>query len=341
MNRFRKNKWAAQAGFTLVEMMVAIVIASIMAIALIGTFIIQSRAYQSTREIQQMQQNARTTLDTLSQLLAQAGLGITSATPVPPNTTAGQAAFDFNDSCPACGPNGSAELIFAERDPSQLGWVKNINLNTNSLTFTYVSVPNVPPFTLSNGSAVFLLDQQNTYHAILTAQGTPVTSTTGSQVTVNMNFSSTPSFYNEITATTLNQSSLSTGTIMPVNVYKVYIDNTDPSNPALMMQINGFTTIPLAQGISNFQVSFQYSNPLITTPYPWPDPTQYVTDPTTINPANIIAILLGLTAQTNQFMGVSATATSVTREYTLTVNLPNLIPWKNILYNSQAFKGGM
>lgn len=65
-----------QKGFTLVEMTVAILIGSLMMLALMATFILQSRAYTATRLSSQIQDNARSALDTIDMMVSMAGFGI-------------------------------------------------------------------------------------------------------------------------------------------------------------------------------------------------------------------------------------------------------------------------
>ncbi|MGB9735919.1 MAG: PilW family protein [bacterium] len=358
-----------ERGFTLVEMTVAIVIASIMMIALMATFILQSKAYQSTREVQQMQANARSALDNLEFMVMEAGFGLTSSvnyttgnnlTDVP-----GQEGIDFNTSDPAytctqCMNNGTSDrLVFLSRDPSQLGFIAGTS--SNGLYFTSQGVAN-PGFNLTAGNVVFILDANRINHVVMQLASNPVvTNIAGMQVT-GITFSSTSSFYNEVSTWKIMSSQFNNGYIMPVNVYQVYIDQTNPLHPTLMLNINGINNgsasvnVPLAQDVEDFQLAFLMNNGTwLNGSNGWPvtvSQTQLVSDPSSNNSSNIKAIRIDIVTRTDtplpnriyepilpleDHTGTLPPPDGYMRRlYTLTINLPDLVPYKSILYTNDA-----
>lgn len=358
-----------EKGFTLVEMTVAIVIASIMMIALMATFILQSRAYQSTREVQQMQSNARSALDNLEFLIMEAGFGLTSSvnyttgnnlTDVP-----GQEGIDFNTSDPAytctqCMNNGTSDrLVFLSRDPSQLGFI--VGTSSNGLYFTSQGVAS-PGFNLKAGNIVFILDANRINHAIMQLASDPVINNIGGMQVTGITFSSGSSFYNEPSTWSVMYSQFNNGYIMPVNVYQVYIDQSNPLHPTLMLNINGINNgsssvnVPIAQDVEDFQLAFIMNNgTVLNGTNGWPvtvSQTQLVSNPMSNNSSNIMAIRIDIVTRTDtpvpngsyepilpleDHIGTSGPPDGYMRRlYTVTINLPDLVPYKNILYTNDA-----
>ncbi len=222
-------------GFTLVEMAVAMVLASIILIGVMGTFILQSKAYTATRMSTQLQDNARTAFDTIAGMLTNAGFGITKSDTAPPGFTVGPALASFHDSAAfcfyynnapsqyyTCNPNGVADtyqyatidgtqcnqngwsactpygtdsLTFAYRDPQYLG----INLNVNTAASPYnIGFTNIYPYMgLQPSDTVFFIDPTFLASALATlGPNSSVNPTTGT--VTNLSLSSNQGFYNEL-----------------------------------------------------------------------------------------------------------------------------------------------
>ena len=222
-------------GFTLVEMAVALVLSSIILIGVMGTFILQSKAYTATRMSTELQDNARTAFDTIAGMMTNAGFGITKSDTAPPGFTFGPALASFHDSaafcfyynlsptqyytCNAngaadtyqtatvdgtqcnqngwstCTPYGTDSLTFAYRDPSYLG--VNLNVNTSGIPIN-IGFNNIYPYIgLQPSDTVFLIDPTFLASSLATIGPGGAVNPTAATVN-NVPLSSNPGFYNEI-----------------------------------------------------------------------------------------------------------------------------------------------
>ena len=233
--RLLQNVMADGTGFPLVEMAVALVLSSLILLGVMGTFILQSKAYTATRMSTQLQDNARTAFDTISGMLTNAGFGITKSDTAPPNFTFGPALSSFHDSAAfcfyyyqspsqyytcnangvqdtyqtstidgtqcnqagwsACTPYGTDSLTFAYRDPQYLG----INLNVNTAASPYnIGFTNVYPYIgLQPSDTVFLIDPTFLASALATLGPNSSVNPTSGTIT-NLSLSSNAGFFNEI-----------------------------------------------------------------------------------------------------------------------------------------------
>jgi prepilin-type N-terminal cleavage/methylation domain-containing protein len=227
-------------GFTLVEMTVAILIGSLMMIALMSTFILQSRAYTTTRLSTELQNNARTALDTIDTMVSMAGFGVVKSNLSPPNQvqnpafTYDSAAFYFPDySNPAnLGYNaGQDNFMNSTMDGTecvnngfapQNGGGPCPPYGTDSLTFTFrdpqyqgtinsVSISpyqinftdNFPYFGVQPGDVLFLIDPNHVYSALVTNSSTVAASQGSKTINISNVSGGSAGFYNELT--TLNK----------------------------------------------------------------------------------------------------------------------------------------
>ncbi len=222
-------------GFTLVEMAVALVLASLILLGVMGTFILQSRAYTATRMSTELQDNARTAFDTIAGMLTNAGFGITKSDTAPPGFTFGPALASFHDSAAlcfyyrnapsqyytcnsngvpdtyqtatidgtqcnqggwtACTPYGTDSLTFAYRDPAYLG--VNLNVNATGVPIN-IGFTNIYPYIgLQPSDTVFLIDPTFLASALATIGPNGAVNPTAATVN-NVPLSSNPGFYNEI-----------------------------------------------------------------------------------------------------------------------------------------------
>ncbi len=300
-----RNGLADVTGFTLVEMAVSLVLASLMMIALTGTFILQSRAYTATRMSTELQNNARTALDTIGIMLKNAGLGITKsdsflgnvATKPPydsaafcfytPNNTLSQYVCNYMDPAGTgdsyetasvdgtqcvnngwnitCPPHGTDSLTFAYRETGFLGTNLVVDQNATPPTITYANT--YPYFSISPGDVGFLIDANHVLSALVTLDGNAPAQTGTYKIPVNKD----QSFFNELDTLANDQnggvSLFNNGYFQKVDVVHVYVDYTYDSHPALMMQINGNQAIPLADNIEDFQVQFIMDDSNLETNY--------------------------------------------------------------------------
>ncbi len=230
-----QHVWADVTGFTLVEMAVALVLASIILIGVMGMFILQNKAYSATRMSTQLQDNARTAFDTIAGMLTNAGFGITKSDTAPPGFTFGPALSSFHDSAAfcfyynnapsqyytcnpngvsdtyqtatidgtqcsqngwsACTPYGTDSLTFAYRDPQYLG----VDLNVDTATSPYsIGFTNIYPYmALQPSDTVFLIDPTFLASALATVGGNASVNPTAATVGP-IPLSSNAGFYNEL-----------------------------------------------------------------------------------------------------------------------------------------------
>ena len=292
-------------GFTLVEMAVALVLSSLILIALMGTFILQGRAYTATRMSTELQDNARTALDTIEMMVSNAGFGVVKSTSHPPNdaATPDSAAFYFPNystgsfgygtgqdnyknstmdgtECSVtqgltqaqnggpCPPYGTDSLTFAYRDPQYQGTITGISTTPFELIYT----DNFPFLALQPGDVTFLIGGNHGLSALATIAPNSAGGGSGGTVTLDLSGVSTGSagFYNEITLANPNLTNVAAalsnnGFLEKVNVVHVYVDYSDANHPVLMMQINGSNPLPLADNIEDFQVQFIMDDSILAT----------------------------------------------------------------------------
>jgi len=279
-------------GFTLIELTVALVLSSLVLVALMGTFILQSRAYTATRMSTELQNNARTALDTIDAMVSNAGFGVVKSDIWPGNIASGppfdSAAFCFYTPNPQstsylCNPNKNVADTYttSTMDGTQCktsGWNGCPPHGTDSLTFVYrlpnylgtqlvvnpttvppkISFNNIYPYIgITPGDVGFIIAPDHGISALVTLNGT-VPASSGS---VTVPIRSSTSFFNELDtlqkkAAFFNNISGNYGFFQKVNVVHVYVDYADKNHPVLMMSINGGVAIPLADNIEDFQVQF-------------------------------------------------------------------------------------
>ena len=75
LDRVKKN----ETGFTLIELLIAMAVGAIVLSAVIGTFIIQRRAYDAQEQVTEMVQNARAAVDLMTREIQMAGYNPTGA----------------------------------------------------------------------------------------------------------------------------------------------------------------------------------------------------------------------------------------------------------------------
>ncbi len=230
-----RNELADVTGFTLVEMAVALVLSSLILIGVMGTFILQGKAYTSTRMSTELQDNARTAFDTIAGMMTNAGFGITKSDTAPPGLTFGPALMSLHDSAAfcfyyyqspsqyytcnadgladtfqtatidgtqcnqgnwtACTPNGTDSLTFAYRDPSYLGINLNMDASGNPINIGFTNI--YPYIGLQPSDTVFFIDSTFLASALATLGPDAAVAPTAATVN-NVPLSSNPGFYNEI-----------------------------------------------------------------------------------------------------------------------------------------------
>lgn len=232
-----------EKGFTLVELAVSLVISSLIMIAIIGIFILQGRAYTATRMSTELQNNARTALDTIDSMVSMSGLGIVKSTMSPPNVPTNlafafdSAAFYFPDytNLPSIGMNnGQDNYMNSTMDGTQCS-AQSIPpaqnggpcpyYGTDSLTFAYrlpqyqgivtgidtglkkvTYTDNYPYMAFNPGDVMFLIDQGHKMSAFATVASNSSGGGSGGSASVLLSSTNTGSagFYNELTAANPN-----------------------------------------------------------------------------------------------------------------------------------------
>ncbi|MCL4558804.1 MAG: hypothetical protein M1491_09330 [Deltaproteobacteria bacterium] len=296
------SKGKEVTGFTLVELTVSLVLASLMMIALTGMFILQSKAYTTTRMSTELQDNARTAMDTIDMMISNAGFGVVKGDTQPVyNNPSGIQPFDSAAFCfytpnasssylcnyanpsqgdsyttatmdgtqcaknnwnTTCPPYGTDSLTFAYRDPEYLG----INLTVNPGTPPSIGFDDTYPyFSVGVNDVGFLVDPNHVESALVTLNGTGVAGPGHIDLPANQN----QSFFNELDVlqNASKASLFNGGFYQRVDVAHVYVDYSDANHPVLMMQTNGGAPVPLADDIEDFQVQFIMDDSNLTTGY--------------------------------------------------------------------------
>ena len=292
-----------QKGFTLVELMVSLVLASLMMIALTGMFILQGKAYTTTRMASELQDNARTAMDTITMMISNAGFGVVKGDTKPVyNNPSGIQPFDsaafcfYTPNAPSsyicnyanpsqgdsyttatidgtqcansswnvtCPPHGTDSLTFAYREPEYLGINLAVNSGTTPPSISFDET--YPYFSVGVNDVGFLVDPNHVESALVTINGTGVAGPGHLNLPVNQN----QSFFNELDVlqNSSEASLFNGGFYQRVDVVHVYVDYSDKNHPVLMMQTNGGAPVPLADDIEDFQVQFIMDDSDLTTGY--------------------------------------------------------------------------
>ena len=229
------------AGYTLVEVMAALVILAIAMIAVFATFTTQQQSFTAQSRVAEMQHNLRIAVDYMSRDLRMAGYGIPDNVAVPAG--ANQAGFASIRTLVALdnstGPDQIYILYRYDMDANQPATV-----NTVAMTGAgSVTVDNAAGFLSTGGELVVVADQA-------TADVFQTTSVAGNVLTFG-------GIYGTI-GHTLYGVGPPPATVAKARFVRYYIDRSDPNHPTLMVDRNipGQAAQPVADDIEDLQLTY-------------------------------------------------------------------------------------
>jgi len=253
-----------EAGFTLIEIMVALAILTIAMTAVFATFSSQQLSYTNQNRVAEMQQNLRLAADMLVRDIRLAGYGLpmttgTSADNVvlpatgnPHGITTMRALFPVDNTT---GPDQFYVLYLYDMDANQ----PPAELTADMTATTSVTVDNTAGFVAGGGELVLVTDRVTADLFQTTSGGTATT----------LNFAIGTPVYNALSlhqdngVTRLYQVGTQPGSPPTVaakaRFVRYFIDNvTDPNHPTLMVDrlIAGQPPQPVADDIEDMQLSF-------------------------------------------------------------------------------------
>ncbi len=234
----------SEAGFSLIEVMSALVILAIALTAVFATFISQQRSFTVQNLVAEMQQNLRQAVEYVSRDIRMGGYGIPDNVTVP--GTANPAGItsirSFHAIDNTTGPDQIYILYMFDMDANQPPTSDNgagVPSNAGSIT-----VPNTAGF-LSTGGELVLVTDGTTADLYETSAAVTPTLTFGGGYSYNSGHSK----------------SYSAGsppvTVAKARFVRYYIDSTDAAHPTLMVdRLGGLAAQPLADDIEDMQLTY-------------------------------------------------------------------------------------
>ena len=258
-----------QRGFTVVEVLVALFVASLLSVFVLSLTRSQLVTYEMQSQTNSVQENTRESFDFVETLLRRACGGISK----------GQVEIRLSDSnhfptecvrvydgaaigtgaTPAVGSAGS----FTSTSPASAadaieiiyGDGANLSMVTGTTSGTTLNVADITPFTGLDGQLILVSNMQYGY-VFRQASHNPTTATgTATGTIVLSGISAIPSTYFTIQGD-------GNCYVMPAKVYSLYIDTaTDSRNPMLRLDPDGVAGTthddaePLAEGVEDLQVA--------------------------------------------------------------------------------------
>jgi type IV pilus assembly protein PilW len=238
-------------GFTLIEVMAAIVIFSIVLTAVFATFTFQAQSYTTQSRVAEMQQNLRMSLDTLQRDIRMAGYGINTDITVPGSVIGGSGTVVLRGFYPADGGSSAPDGIY--------------------ILYTY-DVDNTVPALAPTRTATNAVTAGNSAFTVTVDNGTGTRFDNNALVILSNNTSA--DLY-QVTGSTANSITFGSGSVINsaghgANHYydvgsKVslarfvhyYIDTTVAAHPTLMVsKVGGTVSQPLAEDIEDLQFKY-------------------------------------------------------------------------------------
>ena len=268
-----------RAGFTLIEVMVALAIMAIASAAAFAAFELQQRSYLVQMRVAEMQQNLRAAIEVLSRDLRMAGYGTPGGFKIPNTIIPGAAAIrGIHPVDNTAGPDSIYIAYMYDMDPNQ----------PTGTVFSHDTGE-----TKVNDNAVYQKYRASEFIIVSNRAAAEMFQVTSDPAANQSLIHATSNSYND---TTLHTAVLTSGnTVSKARFVRYYIatDNVT-GRPTLMMdRMQGSDPQPVADDIEDMQ--FQYS--LDTNG----DGAIDVTDNNTVvNPANIRQVHVYLLARTRQ-----------------------------------------
>ena len=214
------------AGFSLIEVMAAIVILGIAMTAVFSTFLFQQQSYTTQVRVAEMQQNLRDAVETISRDIRMCTYGIPSNVNIVDNEITSRYLKPVNSTS---GPDGIYVLYRYDGDAAYPSF-DNVNMAAGATTVALTSTAG-----FATGDRILVYNATNAdLRQVATAAGTTLTLQAG----VGTAYSG--------------------ATLARVRYVRYYVDNTtDAAHPTMMVDRRNGQSQPLADDIEDLQ--FQYS----------------------------------------------------------------------------------
>ncbi|TFH33423.1 MAG: prepilin-type N-terminal cleavage/methylation domain-containing protein [Deltaproteobacteria bacterium] len=249
MMRIRKNGGLVlrhpEAGFSLIEVMAALVILAIAMTAVFATFISQQKSFTTQNRVAEMQQNLRQAAEVMSRDIRMAGYGIPDNVAIPNNVIASgvtslRSLYPKDNST---GPDQIYLLYMFDMDNNQRSTWNTAEMASGAAS---VTVDNAAGF-LSSGELVIVTDYTK-------AQLFQVSSKTATSLTFGgAIYPGTSS-----SAFVAGSPPPAPSTVAKARFNRYFIDSTtDPAHPTLMVdRMGGATPQPVADDIEDMQFTY-------------------------------------------------------------------------------------
>jgi type IV pilus assembly protein PilW len=235
-----------EAGFTLVEVMTAMVILGIVATAAYATFQFQHASFTVQNRVAEAQQNLRSTLEIMSRDIRMAGYGIPQAVNVPPGLLPGadNTIRNIRTLNRTTGPDEIYILYMYDMDSSlpPTDAPGGMGIYANSLTVSSVSG-------FWKGDLILVSDGANADMFEVTQPP--------SAPTLNFDVGGSANLYNSLGShTPFPGYGAGVTTVSKARFVRYFIDTTDPDHPTLMLDMMTGAAQPLADDIEDMQVQY-------------------------------------------------------------------------------------
>jgi type IV pilus assembly protein PilW len=237
----------SEAGFTLIEVMTAMVILGIAMTAAYATFQFQHASFTVQNRVAEAQQNLRATLEIMTRDIRMAGYGIPQAINLPPGLlpSGDNTIKNIRTLNRTTGADEIYILYMYDMDSSLPPTDAPLGMGSyaNSLNVTSTAG-------FARGDLVLIRNDQSA--DMFEVTGTP------SPTTLDFDVGMSTNQYNSLTAHTPFPVSGYAGgdTVSRARFVRYFIDTTDPEHPTLMLDMMTGTAQPLADDIEDMQIQY-------------------------------------------------------------------------------------
>ena len=233
------------AGFTLIEVMVAMIILGIVVIAAYATFQFQHASFTVQNRVAEAQQNLRSTLEIMSRDIRMAGYGIPQAVNLPPGLlpTGDNTIRNIRPLNRTTGADEIYILYMYDMDSSLPPTTAPAGMGVYANSLTVASVSG-----FWKGDIVLISDGLNADMFEVTQ--VPVSPTLDFAVGGSTNL------YNSLAAHTPFPGYAAPTTVSKARFVRYFIDTTDPDHPTLMLDTMTGSAQPLADDIEDMQIQY-------------------------------------------------------------------------------------
>ena len=252
-----------QRGSTLIEVLTAVTIFSIVLTAAFATFTFQKQSYTTQTRVSEMQQNLRVALDTLFRDIRMGGYGVDSDITVPGSVVGAGSTVAIRGFYGADGGTSSSDGICILYAYDMDNTVTALQPTLTTALFTAVNSPTTAVSVTSGTGTRFSAGDLVLLNNGTTADLYQVASSSSNSVT----FGSAPA----INANGHSSNIYDAGSkVSRARFVRYWIDGTDPAHPRLMVtRLPGSASQPVADDIEDLQfgygLAFSPDNTLVST----------------------------------------------------------------------------